>query len=171
VSVVARALGRWFVVIATVAGCSAGSPATVTQRFDDARVEARVHFERASEFTGVVIAEFTPTGRGIHLYGLDLPAAGIDGAGRPTRIEVVDDRWRPAGTLTASTEAELIDYPGFDEPFPVFPEGPVTLRQAVERSGATDDGSIAATVTFMACTSTGLCYVPVVAQPVAIPTR
>jgi hypothetical protein len=62
-------------------------------------------------------------------------------------------------------------FPGFDQPFPLYPDGPVTLRQGIERTGPTDDGSIDATLTFMACTSSGLCYVPVEDHAVAVPTR
>jgi len=46
--------------------------------------------------------------------------------------------------------------------------GPVTLRQPVERTGGADDGRIDLALTFMACSSAGLCYLPVEATPVSL---
>lgn len=158
-------------ILAAGCGGELGSPPAHTERFDDARVEVRIRFERTSASRGIVVAEFRPTGSGIHLYGTDLPPDGIDGAGRPTLVTVVDPDWTSAMALSASPSTSLVDYPGFEEPFPVFPDGPVTLRQAVERTGSSDDGAIETTVTFMACTSTGLCYLPVEDHPMAVPTQ
>lgn len=156
-----------------LAGCGPelGSPPARSERFDEARVEVRIHLERSSERRGMIVAEFRPTESGVHLYGIDLPPSGIDGAGRPTRVTLSDTAWRATVPLFATPSASPVAYPGFDEPFPVFPDGPVTLRQGVEMTASSDDGSIDAAVTFMACTSTGLCYLPVENHPMAVPTR
>jgi hypothetical protein len=157
-----------FAVVA-VAACAKG-PGYVA-RFDDARVELHVRYEPATDSTGVLVADFIPTESGIHLYGIDLPKAGIDGAGRPTRVTVSDSAWRSTTGSSASVSVTSVTFAGFTEPFPIYPDGPVTLRLGVERTATSDDGSIDATVTFMACTSTGLCYVPVEDHAIAVSTR
>jgi hypothetical protein len=158
-------------VVVVACGGRGNSPGAFVERLDDARVQISVRYESTSESAGILIADFAPTAAGIHLYGVDLPKAGIDGAGRPTQLAVVDTAWRSTGPLTASVSSQPAVLPGFDQPFPLYPDGPVTLRQAVERTGPSDDGSIDATVTFMACTSSGLCFVPVEDHPVAVPSR
>ena len=72
------------------------STPTVQERFEPSRVEVRIHLERSANAT-TVVAEFRPLEDGLHLYGRDLPADGIDGAGRPTRVDVVDAGWRGSG--------------------------------------------------------------------------
>ena len=160
------------ICVAVIVACGGrGSTRAYVERLDDARVQINVRYEPTTESAGTIVADFAPTAAGIHLYGIDLPRTGIDGAGRPTRLELVDSAWRSTGPLTASVASQPTVLPGFDQPFPLYPDGPVTLRQAIERTGPTDDGSIEATVTFMACTSSGLCYLPVQDHPVAVPTR
>jgi hypothetical protein len=165
-------LGGLFVV-SVATGCSgaAGGPSAYSERFEGARVEIRVHYERATETTGFLVADFSPMADGIHLYGNDLPVEGIDGAGRPTRVAITEAGWHTTATPSASVASQLVEHAGFDTPFPVYPDGPVTLRQPVERTAAGDDGSIDAAVTFMACTTSGLCYVPIEDQAVSVPTR
>jgi hypothetical protein len=155
--------------VAVVAvGC--GGPTPVRERFNDARVEVTLHLERSGDGM-IVVAEFRPLEDGLHLYGGDLPMAGIDGAGRPTRVDVVDAAWRAVGQAHASVQAEDVTLAGFDEPFPVYPDGPVTLRQAVESIGGADDGQIDLSITFMACSSAGLCFAPVENDPMSLPSR
>src|SRR5215212_5489965 len=97
-----------------------------------------------------------------------LPRDGIDGAGRPTRIDVVDTGWRTVGPLSDEPKAALLPVAGFVVPFPTYPEGPVTLRQAIASSGARAEHAVDVEVTFMACSSAGLCYKPEIGHPMVV---
>jgi hypothetical protein len=141
------------------------------ERFEQSHVEVHARAETRAGNLVTVVAEFRPTESGVHLYGAELPASGIDGAGRPTRLAVVDAAWASSGPLQASQAAVLVPYAGFDEPFPVYPDGPVTLEQPITRVvGQPDDGSIGIRVSFMACTTSGLCYLPVADHSMTVET-
>jgi hypothetical protein len=151
-----------------VIGCA--GPAATVIRFEDSRVEVRASVERASDGALTVVAEYRPTEPNLHLYGQELPDGGIDGAGRPTRLVVNDAAWQAIGDPVASVDSELITLAGFDAPFATYPDGPVTLRQAIEPSGGLPpDETLEMSVTFMACSSAGLCYVPVEGVVVVVP--
>ena len=148
----------------------AGHPATVT-RFDDARVEVRLSIEGTGS-SRTVVAEFDPTDTTAHLYGMELPDGGIRGAGRPTRLVVIGGDWMPVGPVTASVASKQVDLAGFDEPFPIYPDGPVTLRQAIEEVGdGPHDDPVGVKVTFMACSGNGVCYAPIEDEALEAPVR
>jgi hypothetical protein len=157
-------------LVALVAAACGPAPAVVTQVFEESRVELRLWLEPHAGGS-VVVAEFRPTAEDLHLYGTELPMTGVDGAGRPTRLDLVDPDWRASGSLSASASSRLVAYPGLSEPLPVFPDGPVTLRLPVERlTPSNGDSLIQVEVTFLACSSSGLCYKPVERHSIAIPT-
>jgi hypothetical protein len=142
--------------------------ATSVTRFDDARVVVHLSIE-GSGSARTIVARFEPTEEDLHLYGLEMPEGGIDGAGRPTRITLVDPAWRASGHPRASVESQLVPLAGFAEPFPIYPDGPVTIRQDVEPVvGGPAAEAIHVTVTFMACSSAGLCFKPVIAEPLEV---
>jgi hypothetical protein len=150
-------------------GCgSAAAVRSVSEQFAESRVDVEVHLETSAGAT-VLVATFRPTSPDLHLYGLALPRDGIDGAGRPTRLDVVDPVWLAVGPLTDEPLAVPQAVAGFDAPFPTYPEGPVILRQAVAPNGPAADRSIDVQVTFMACSTAGLCYRPEIAHPMAVP--
>jgi len=160
----------WTLISVTLAcllatGCSGG--ATTATRFDDARVVVHLSVE-GSGSARTVVARFEPTEEHLHLYGLEMADDGIDGAGRPTRLTVVDPAWRTNGPPQPSVQSQLVPLAGFDEPFPIYPDGPVTIRQAVEAVATPASQPIHVTVTFMACSSAGLCYKPVIAEPLDV---
>lgn len=151
-----------------VGACTVGPADAVIETFDQSRVALRAEYRAgAAGGDGVVVATLTPTDPTLHLYGIDLPVDGIDGAGRPSRIELRDADWEPAGELTASAEPSLLSLPGFDEPFPVYPEGPVTLELPVRQLGTGGDGTLTVAVTFMAC-SDRVCFAPVIDHEVTL---
>jgi hypothetical protein len=127
----------------------------------------RLSVERSGS-AQTIVATFEPTEEHLHLYGLEMPDGGIDGAGRPTRMTLVDPAWRPTGPPRASVQSQLVPLAGFDEPFPIYPDGSVTIRQDVEPVEASTNGAIHVTVTFMACSSAGLCFKPVIAEPLEV---
>lgn len=147
------------------AGCT-GNASTV-MRFDDARVVVHLTVERSGS-ARTLVAMFEPTEERLHLYGLEMSDDGIDGAGRPTRLTLVDPAWRSSGPPRPSVQSQLVPLAGFDEPFPIYPDGPVTIRQDIEPVGAASSGPIHVTVTFMACSSAGLCFKPVIAEPLEV---
>ena len=150
-------------------GC-AGHPAAVTT-FDDAHVVVRVLVEGTGP-DRTVVAEFDPTDPTAHLYGMELPDGGIDGSGRPTRLAVVGGDWQAVGPVTASAASHEIELAGFDRPFAVYPDGPVILRQAIHEIGdGPHDDPVDVTVTFMACSSKGVCFAPVEQQALSVPIR
>jgi len=115
-----------------------------------------------------LIGVFTPTQQHFHLYSADLPPKGVNGLGRPTRLEIVSgNALRPAGPLAVDQAAtsEYLDVLKLS--LSVYPEGAVTLRLPVTRSaGAT--GSVELSVTYEAC-SDGACLPPVVDKRVSVP--
>lgn len=112
--------------------------------------------------TRVLEARLEPDEPGIHLYGPDLPADGIDGAGRPTWIEPVSGGWvAGAGPPIAAPTPFATALPGFSAPFSVLPDGPVTIRLPIEHTGGSAS-ILRIAVTYMACTTAGRCYPPVV---------
>ncbi len=152
----------------SLAGC--GGPAARAIRFDDARVEVHAAVEPLLDGQMVVVAQFRPTESNVHLYGQELPDGGIDGAGRPTRLVVDDPAWRTVGATTSSVASRPVSLAGFDTPFATYPDGPVTLRQVIEPTGVpATDGTVQVKVTFMACSSAGLCYKPVEGEVVDLP--
>ncbi len=116
-------------------------------------------------------ARFTPQRPGDHLYSVDLPAEGIDGAGRPTRLALAPDSLVKQGAKAqADRPVHEVSYAGFAKPFPVYPDGPVELRLPLAAPPAAD-APATATVTYMACSSAGGCLPPVenLAIPITIP--
>jgi Disulphide bond corrector protein DsbC len=153
-------------------GCGArlgSAPPEAHASYPNSRVDVVVRLETTGDGT-TVVAEFRPTQPDLHLYGLALPPTGIDGAGRPTRADIVDAAWRAVGSPRASVAAAEIEIDGFAEPFPVYPEGPVTIRQDVGRTGGPDPApGLDVAVTFMACSTSGLCFAPVERAVLTIP--
>ena len=64
--------------------------AEVTESF----VKVAVSLEADSVGQPVIRATFTPTEQGLHLYSKDMPEEGVNGLGRPTRLDVI------AGAIT-----------------------------------------------------------------------
>ena len=154
-------------LVVSAAGCGTGGVGVT--RFDDAHVVVRTGVE-GIRGRQTVVAEFWPTEDHLHLYGMELPDGGIDGAGRPTRLVVDDLNWRSVGDPTESVASQLVTLAGFDAPFAIYPDGPVTLRQDIEPVVAgSAPGAVGVKVTFMACSSAGVCYVPVEGVSLLVP--
>jgi hypothetical protein len=118
---------------------------------------------------GVVEATFTPLREGFHLYGPDLPREGIEGAGRPTLLELAPgSRWRASGPVSSEPTTSLQTLPTFEDPFSVFPAGPATLRLPVQSAANGGDAELSVAVTFMACSDAGICLAPVEGRIITI---
>jgi hypothetical protein len=121
-------------------------------------VRVLVSLEADSVGKPVIRATFTPTEPGLHLYSKDMPEEGVKGFGRPTRLQVIGDVIKPAGPVYSDVRPHELDV--MDVKLPVYPEGPVTLRQPVEINSG---GDLTAQIelSYMACRTGGECKIPV----------
>ena len=163
------ALALVLAVGAVVLVARAVTPASVVLEESGVRVELAY----SGGAQGEVVAVFRPVHAGFHLYGPELPRDGIDGAGRPTLLEVkTGSAWRAIGPLVPEPTTTPMLVPTFDRAFPIFPEGPATLRLSVERdTTASGSADLVVSVTYMACSFSGLCLAPVIGREVNVPTR
>src|SRR5207249_7227615 len=114
-----------------------------------------------------LVGTYTPARATFHLYGKDLPKAGIHGVARPTLLELVRSAAiRPAGPLVADQPTMDLHVAALGLTFPVYPEGAVTLRLPVTVA-LTDNAAAEVSVTYLAC-SDRTCLVPVVVQPLSL---
>jgi hypothetical protein len=156
------------VVTAALAGCRAGTPGGAAGGAGDAgRLSADgvtvVLRWRGSGPALRLEATYTPDEPGFHLYGTELPALGVDGVGRPTRLEV--------GGSASATGLPVLDRParlepvaGASRPVPVYPPGPVTLSLPTRLAPA---GVPRVWVSYAAC-SARACMPPVTHHPVDV---
>ena len=128
--------------------------------FSESGVSVAMHLSRdGSE----LLTTFTPQRPGFHLYSVGLPADGIEGLGRPTRVEVAG-ALRSRGPLTADSPVRMLPMQGTDLTFPVYPDGPVTTSLPVD---VASHGAAKVLVTYAAC-SPQECLMPVTAHPVEL---
>ena len=157
------------VAVVVVLAARVVTPATVV--LEESGVHVEIAYTGGTQ--GEVVALFRPLEAGFHLYGPELPRDGIDGAGRPTLLEVkTGSGWRAIGALVPEPSTTPMLVPTFDRAFPIFPEGPATLRLSVERDPtASGSAELIVSVTYMACSFSGLCLAPVIGREVTLPTR
>ena len=123
--------------------------------FSASGVQVDLSVEQTNNGACVLAAQYTPLREHFHVYSKDLPANGIDGLGRPTRLDIVSGLISE-GALTASAEPIDLKTEGLDEILPVYPDGAVTLRLPVKVLKA---GNAQVKVSYMAC-STFACLDP-----------
>ena len=128
-------------------------------------VRVAVALESDAQGRSVIRATFTPTEPGLHLYGKDMPEEGVDGFGVPTRLDILGGSVKPAGPVFADVSPH--DLRVADVKLPIYPEGPVTLRQPIEMTG-TQETSAEIAVSYMACKTGGECKFPVQRKKVVI---
>ncbi len=115
-----------------------------------------------------VVATYRPTNEHYHLYSKDLPPKGLDGVGRPTLLKIL-------GNGVASTDALLESAPTINlkavwsqDPVPVYPEGPVTLRLPIKfLINTVSPISAELSLTYMTCSDT-ICLPPVEGKVIPI---
>jgi hypothetical protein len=111
-------------------------------------------------------ATFTPQASGLHLYGKDIPKAGLDGLGRPTLLELPkDSHLQSVSGLVESAAPQTPASPPFE--LLIYPEGAVTLSMQVALPEGNDWLDDQVIVTYMACDETG-CRPPVQQKPIAV---
>ncbi|MEP7289388.1 MAG: hypothetical protein ABI947_26865 [Chloroflexota bacterium] len=117
--------------------------------FEEADVKVDISWENPTAQQMILKVRYTPVESGFHLYSKDMPLDGIDGLGRPTRLEIVDG-FTADGVVSADKQAVDLRLQGLDTSFPVYPEGSVTLRLPIKASA----GSGTIRVGYMACSLT-----------------
>jgi hypothetical protein len=143
-------------VVGLTASCGKDAPA-VAGAAERNGVRVEVRFDGDLTGDGAVLVTFTPQQQGFHLYSTDLPAQGVDGIGRPTRVELTGGL-SATSAATADRSPVRLAVAGVSRPVPVYPDGAVTLRLPVSRSAG--GGAAAAVVGYAAC-STQACLPPV----------
>ena len=137
---------------------------TITQN----HVQVDINLEADSLGHMILAATYKPLDEGFHLYSKDLPRTGIDGVGRPTLLELPPSSGlQPTGTVTDSVPADPVKIEGMDQPFPIYPNGPVTLRVPVKLTNA-DTRQAELSISYMACSLTGGCYPPVMDKVISV---
>ena len=129
--------------------------------FTEGGVRVTIALDRDSRGGLWLAGTFTPTAPDTHLYAVTLPAAGIDGLGRPTRLSLPGHSpLRATGTVSVNRPVVLDRVEGLTTVLPIYPPGAVTLRVPVRRvPGRAARGE--ATVSYMACGAQG-CLAPVI---------
>ncbi|MGZ4601294.1 hypothetical protein [Oryzihumus sp.] len=151
-----------------VAGCSAsaartGEAAGIVGTVREGGVTVVLGWSVGRGGEPVLTARFTPQQPGFHLYSATLPANGVDGVGRPTRLEV-GGALAPVGAGVADARPESLRVSGEDRPLEVYPDGPVTVRQRVR---VTRGRRALVWVTYASC-SRSTCLPPVIRHRVDI---
>jgi hypothetical protein len=110
----------------------------------------------------VLRATFTPTEPGFHLYGKELPEDGVNGIGVPTRLELVGpSSLKAAGPLFSNITSHDLRVDSLRITLPVYREGPVILRLPIELPSRRQDVTAQVAVSYMACSTDGVCKIPV----------
>jgi hypothetical protein len=157
---------RLLTASATAAAIAAGGAVYTIQRqdkappvlaqFTDQGVTVTIKVTDRSGPHTTIETTFTPQHPGFHLYSIDLPADGVGGVGRPTKV-TAQGMLRAAGPLTAQAKALMMPLTGTDLTLPVYPDGPVTTDLRVDDTGS---GTATLLVSYAACSPT-TCMPPV----------
>ena len=128
-----------------------------TRTFTASDVQVAVGLTRDSTTGALTLsARYMPTRAGFHVYSKDLPLHGLDGLGRPTRLDPLSGL-TASGDLVADQPVIMQSIDGLTEIFPVYPDGAITLRLPVTATGS---GLASVKVSYMACSSTFGCLAP-----------
>lgn len=138
-------------------------------RFEENGVRVTIDLERDQAGTLLLASTYTPEEPDSHVYSIDLPRTGIDGAGRPTRLDLPPQQAaRAIGPLRANQPLIMQTFQGFSAPFPIYPDGPVTLRLPLDLAPHGAAAPLELTVGYMACSSKGACLPPVTDKHIAV---
>jgi hypothetical protein len=129
---------------------------SVLARFTDQGVTVTLKAKDRNGPRTTVEATFVPQRPGFHLYSVDLPADGVGGVGRPTKV-TAQGALRATGTLTAEAGPLMMPLTGTDLTLSVYPDGPVTTDLLVDNAGS---GAATLLVSYAACSPTA-CLPPV----------
>ncbi len=143
------------VLLGLVLSRSSATAVTLLDSFSESGVQVDLALEQSGGGLCSLSARYTPLLERFHVYSKDLPPNGVNGLGRPTRLDIVTGL-AAAGELSASEATIDLRIETLDEVFPVYPDGPVTLRLPVWVTG---DGNAQIQIVYMTC-STSSCLAP-----------
>jgi hypothetical protein len=130
--------------------------------FTENGVHVEIALEQDANGRFLLASTYTPVDAHVHLYSTDLPRDGLNGAGRPTLLELpAQSGVHRIGQLTADKPVILDSFPTLNTAFPIYPDGPVTLRLPIAIETHDTQLDMMVNVTYMACSSTGFCLPPV----------
>lgn len=146
-------------LIAAVLASQAVTPCRQLASFTESDVAVDVSLELDKVNTGWLVARFTPTREGYHLYSKDLSPGGL---GFPTLLKIVSGRGVAAsGELSADRDEASLYIEPLRTTLNVYPDGPVTMRLPVTISPAPALVSADVSVTYDACSASN-CLRPVI---------
>jgi thioredoxin-related protein len=128
--------------------------------FEENSILVKLSIQRGNAGDMWLNASFVPVFSTDYLYSKDLPLTGVEGMGRPTRLEVHGDLVLK-GSVSASADPFEQQFDGVGVVFSVYPAGAVTLRQPIEIP-ADPVVAFEIAVTYMACSNRGVCRPPVI---------
>jgi hypothetical protein len=132
-------------------------------------VHVDIALEQDANGALMLAGTYTPIDAHVHLYSTDLPRDGLNGAGRPTLLEIpAQSGIHRIGQLTADQPVILDQFTTLNIAFPVYPDGPVTLRLPIAVASHDTQMQMTVNVTYMACSSTGFCLPPVENKAIAL---
>ena len=130
--------------------------------FTEHGVHVAITLEQDANGTFLLASTYTPVDAHLHLYSTALPRDGLNGAGRPTLLELQAQQGvYSIGQLTADQSIILDQFPALNTAFPIYPDGPVTLRLPIAFESHDTELNMQVNVTYMACSSDGFCLPPV----------
>lgn len=137
--------------------------------FTENGVHVDITLEQDANGTFLLASTYIPIDAHTHLYSTDLPRDGLNGAGRPTLVELpAQSGVHRIGQLTADKPEILDPFPTLNIAFPIYPDGPVTLRLPIALETHDTQLDMSVNVTYMACSSTGFCLPPVENKSVSL---
>jgi hypothetical protein len=135
-------------------------------KFTEKGVTVEVAVEQDQTGQTWLASTFTPTQPHFHLYSIDLPRKGLGGVGRPTLLEVIASTGlHPIGSLQANQPVIDLYFDILQRSYPVYPDGPVTVRLPIEKPDRPTT-PIELAITYMACSDT-TCLPPVENKPIS----
>jgi hypothetical protein len=141
----------------------------VVSAFTQNGVHVDIALEQDADGTLMLAGTYTPIDAHVHLYSTDLPRAGLNGAGRPTLLELpMQPGVHPIGPPTTDQPVILDQFTTLNIAFPVYPDGAVTIRLPIAVASHAAQTPMTVNVTYMACSSTGFCLPPVEDKSIAL---
>ncbi len=167
-------LGFLIIIFYVLVSCGLTSPLPQVKSyelhtFSEHSVEVAINLVIDETNQSTLVATYAPIDPTLHLYGKDMPMTGIDGAGRPTRLELVAGPVESGGELKANVRPTDRYFKGFEQPFPLYPDGPVTLKLPIKLLAINAEAyKLHLSVTYMACSDDGGCKPPVTDKQIAV---
>jgi hypothetical protein len=141
----------------------------VVSAFTENGVHVDIALEQDANGTLLLAGTYTPLDAHVHLYSTDLPRNGLNGAGRPTLLELpAQSGVHRIGQLSADQPVLLDQFATLNTAFPIYPDGAITLRLPIAVASPDAQTHMTINVTYMACSSTGFCLPPVENKTIAL---